>query len=188
MATVIGAGAPPAGAQIATPAAAVQGVVEQVLAVLRDDDLAPPERRARLRNALAPHFDFEAMAQSILAQAWKKATPDERQRFIAQLQTLLEDTYIVAMEDYSGETVRVGKEKVKNNRAQVETYIERGGAPAIPVSYRLRARDGKWLAYDVSVEGVSLVSNYRSSFGSIVRKDGIGGLIDALDRKLNSQS
>jgi len=102
------------------------------------------------------------------------------------LKQLLENIYIVAMEDYTGQTVRYGKEVVKGDRATVDTFIVRPGGSEIPVRYRLRMRDGTWLASDVAVEGVSLVNNYRSSFGAIVRKDGMSGLIDALDKKVNA--
>ena len=173
---------PSAGAQTVAPKAKVETVVEQVLTLLRDESLQPADRRSRLRQAIAPNFDFETMSRSTLAAAWKKATPEEQQRFIELFKKLLENIYIVAMEDYTGQTVRYGKQTVKGDRATVETFIVRSGGAEIPVRYRLRMRDGTWLANDVAVEGVSLVNNYRSSFGAIVRKDGMSGLIDALDK------
>ena len=178
---------PGAAAQAQPPTKAVETVVEQVLAQLRDESLDPGARRARLREAIAPGFDFESMARSILASAWKKATPEEQASFLQLFQKLLEDTYIAAMEDYSGQMVRYGKERIQGPLASVETFIVRTNGVETPVEYRLRTRDDRWFAYDVTVEGVSLVNNYRSSFRSIVRKDGMNGLIDQLDRKVNQQ-
>ena len=178
---------PGAAAQAQPPTAAVETVVEQVLALLRDESLDAGARRTRLREVIAPGFDFESMARSILAAAWKKATPEEQASFLQLFQKLLEDTYIAAMEDYSGQTVRYGKERIQGPLASVETFIVRTNGVETPVEYRLRTRDDRWFAYDVTVEGVSLVNNYRSSFRSIVRKDGMNGLIDQLDRKVNQQ-
>ena len=175
-------------AQTPPATALVQSAVEQVLDLLRDESLQGADRRARLRDVIAPNFDFEAMSRSILAAAWKKGTPEEQQRFVALFQKLLEDTYITAMEEYTDQTVRYGEEKHQGKLALVETYIVRSSGGEIPVFYRLREQDGKWVAIDVTVEGVSLINNYRSSFGSIVRKDGLGGLNDQLEKKLNSNA
>lgn len=169
------------------PTKAVESVVEKVLALLGDESLTPEVRRASLREVIAPGFDFESMSRSILAAAWKDATPEEQQRFLTLFQKLLENTYIAAMEDYSGQKVRYGKEKLQGNLASVETFIVRTNSVETPVVYRLRNRDDRWFAYDVTVEGVSLVNNYRGSFRSIVRKDGMSGLIEQLDRKFKQE-
>lgn len=171
-------------AESATPTAAVQGVVEDVLGLLRNEALAGPDRRAKLRDAIGPHFDFETMSRSILAKAWTNASDAEREQFLALFQQMLENTYIVAMEDYAGQTVEYGKERMKGKRASVETFIVRTTGVKTPVVYSLHVRDGSWLAYDVRVEGISLVNNYRSSFRSIVRKDGMQALLDAMDQKV----
>jgi phospholipid transport system substrate-binding protein len=178
--------APVTHSQAQAPAAKVKAVVEQVLDLLKNEGLGAEVRRARLRDTIAPNFDFDAMSRSILAAAWKKATPEEQARFLALFQKLLENTYIAAMEDYAGQSVRFGKEKVQGDLATVETFIvRRNSSVETPVHYRMRTRDGRWLAYDVAVEGVSLVNNYRSSFRSIVRRDGMSGLIQELDKKVN---
>lgn len=171
-------------AESATPTAAVQGVVEDVLGLLRNEALAGPDRRAKLRDAIGPHFDFETMSRSILAKAWTNASDAEREQFLALFQQMLENTYIVAMEDYAGQTVEYGKERMKGKIASVETFIVRTTGVKTPVVYSLHVRDGSWLAYDVRVEGISLVNNYRSSFRSIVRKDGMQALLDAMDQKV----
>lgn len=171
-------------AESPSPTAAVQGVVEDVLGLLRNEALAGPDRRAKLRDAIGPHFDFETMSRSILAKAWTNASDAEREQFLALFQNMLENTYIVAMEDYAGQTVAYGKERMKGKIASVETFIVRTTGVKTPVVYSLRTRDGRWLAYDVAVEGISLVNNYRSSFRSIVRKDGMQALLDAMEQKV----
>jgi phospholipid transport system substrate-binding protein len=128
------------------------------------------------------------MSRSALAKNWKKATPQEQERFVELFQKLLGNVYITAMEEYAGETVRYGKERVEGERASVETFIVRAGSGEIPVNYRLRVRSGRWLVYDVTVEGVSIISNYRGSFNSIVRKNGISGLLEQLDKKVNADN
>jgi phospholipid transport system substrate-binding protein len=166
-----------------TPTEQVREVVDEVLALLADQSLEQEARRAQIREAIAPHFDFEGMSRSILARNWKKATSEQKQRFIELFKQRLENTYIVAMENYSGETVRYGKEKVDGKRASVATFIVRPSGVETPVTYRLRTKSDEWIAYDVIAEGVSLLSNYRSSYQSIVKKDGIDGLLAQMAEK-----
>ena len=166
-----------------TPTEHVREVVDEVLALLADESLEKDARRTQIREAIAPHFDFEAMSRSILAVNWKKATPEQRSRFVELFKQRLENTYVTAMENYSGETVRYGKEKVKGKRASVETFIVRPSGVETPVTYRLRTKSDEWIAYDVIAEGVSLLSNYRSSYRSIVDKDGIDGLLAQMANK-----
>ena len=177
--------APMASAQMRSPSDEVKAGVDEVLALLGNDSIDPGKRRGLLRDALVPHFDFVTMSRSVLAANWKKATPAEQERFVELFQELLGDVYITAMEEYSGQTVRIGKERLQGKLASVETFIVRASAGEIPVHYRLKVRNDRWLAYDVTVEGVSIVSNYRSSFNSIVRKKGVAGLIEDLDKKVN---
>ena len=166
-----------------TPTEQVREVVDEVLALLADEKLEQEARRTQIREAIAPHFDFEAMSRSILAINWKKATPEQRSRFIVLFKQRLENTYVTAMENYSGETVRYGKEKVEGKRASVETFIVRPSGVETPVTYRLRSKSDEWIAYDVIAEGVSLLSNYRSSYRSIVDKEGIDGLLTQMAGK-----
>lgn len=168
------------------PKAEVKVAVDEVLALLDRQGVDPKERRRQLRALLAPRFDFEAMSRSVLAANWKKATPEQQQRFVALFEQLLGSAYLTAVEEYSGQTVRLGRERIEGERASVETFITRPSGGDVPVSYRLRVREGRWKAYDVSVEGVSLVSNYRSSFRSVIRKKGMDGLLADLEKKFSA--
>lgn len=170
-----------------TPTDQVRQAVDKVLAILQDDGLQSETRRQKIRDAIAPYFDFRAMSQSTLALGWKKATAEQKDRFVVLYRQMLENIYIVAMEEFSGETVRYGKEKIKGKRAAVETIIVQPTGPEIPVVYRMRLKDDKWLAYDVVIEGVSLVNNYRGSFRQTVDKEGMDALLEQLQQKVDSQ-
>jgi phospholipid transport system substrate-binding protein len=172
------------GAASNSPTEQVQTVVDEVISLLKDDSLSKQQRRDQIRATIAPHFDFEAMSQSILALNWKKANPEQRARFVELFQQLLENTYIVAMESYSGETVRYGKEKLDGQKASVETFIVRPTGVETPVVYKLKLNHDRWLAYDVIAEGISLIRNYRTSFRSIAGKDGMEGLLRQLESKV----
>lgn len=170
-----------------TPTDQVRVVADEVLAVLKDRSLDGNGRRQKIRETIAPHFDFRAMSQSTLAVSWKKATPEQQERFVELFKRILENVYIVAMEEYSGETVKYGREKVADNRASVETFIVRPNGVETPVIYRMRLKENQWLAYDVIVEGVSLVSNYRSTFRRIADKEGIDVLLERMQEKVDGQ-
>ena len=157
--------------------------VDKVLAILKDSSQQGEIRHNNIRDAIAPYFDFRTMSQSTLALNWKKATPEQKDRFIGLYRQMLENIYIVAMEEFSGETVRYGTEKTKGKRAVVETFIVQPTGPEIPVVYRMRLKDDKWLVYDVVIEGISLVSNYRASFRGIVDKEGMDALLEQLQKK-----
>ena len=173
-------------ATLVSPTDQIRIAVDKVLAILQDRDLQSEMRRQSIRHAIVPYFDFRAISQSTLGLNWKKATPEQKDRFVVLFRELLENTYIVAMEEYSGETVRYDKEKVRGRRASVEIFIKQPAGPEIPMVYRMRLKQEKWLAYDVLIEGISLVSNYRKSFRQIIEKEGMEGLLDKLKQKVGT--
>lgn len=166
-----------------TPSEQIREVVDAVMEVLKQPGLDQAQRRQGIRELIAPHFDFKVMSRSILARNWKKADAAQRAQFVALFRQLMENTYITAMEAYTSETVRYGKETLRKNKALVETFIVRPSLE-IPVVYRLRQRSGKWLAYDIVIEGVSIVRNYRTSFAGLVKKKGMEGLLASLEAKV----
>ncbi len=170
-----------------SPTGVVQTVVDKVLTVLKEDSLEQEARRAKIRELIAPHFDFQAMSRSILAQNWKKASPQQRDRFIELFSNLLENTYIVAMEAYTNQKIIVGPEKRKGRRALVKTVVEQDTGVTTPINFRMRQNADGWYAYDVIIEGVSLVSNYRSTFRTIVKRDGMDGLLTQLAEKVEKE-
>ena len=168
-----------------SPSMRIKQTVDEVIKVLRAPDMDKDKRRDMVRIIVRPRFDYRAMSQIILATNWKKATAEQQDRFIFLFRDLLERTYFSAMDSYTGETVRMGREKLNGKRAVVQTYISTA-SKEVPVNYNMRLKNDDWFAYDVSVDGVSLVSNYRTSFRNLVREKGMDGLLQELEKKVDS--
>ena len=138
---------------------------------------------------VVPHFDFYTMSRAALGRHWRKATESQRQQLSRQFQELLVRTYALALLNYSGQKIEYLPFRGDPNaqRILVSTRVQAKGGPPVPINYRLLDKQGKWLIYDVIIDGISLVSNYRSSFGAEVGRAGIDGLIATLaerNRKL----
>jgi phospholipid transport system substrate-binding protein len=172
----------PAAAAI-TPSDRVKQTVDSVLEVLQNPSLGSIERRDQVRDIVRQRFDYESMSQVILATNWRSATPPQREQFITLFRELLEQTYFSAMDSYDNQKVRMGRERQKGKIAEVQTFVT-SASKEVPVSYKLRLRNDDWYAYDVSVDGVSLVSNYRTSFRNLVKEKGMDGLLAELANKV----
>lgn len=138
---------------------------------------------------VVPHFDFYAMSRAALGRHWRKATEGQRQQLSREFQELLVRTYALALLNYSGQKIEYLPFRGDPNapRIVVNTRVQANGGPPVPIKYRLLNKQDKWLIYDVIIDGISLVSNYRSSFGAEVGRGGIDGLIATLverNRKL----
>ncbi len=162
--------------------------LDQILEVLRDPSLKGEEytekRRASLRNIIYKRFSFDKMSQLCLARHWKKRSDDEKKTFIELFGKLLEQTYISKVESYSDEKVVFVKEFVNKKKAQVNTKIITDTIE-IPIDYRLfKTNDGTWMVYDLVIEGVSLVGNYRSQFKQMLQKDSYEQLLEEIKKKL----
>ncbi len=169
-----------------TPATAqlqVQQSVDKVLTVLRNGSLSAAQKRDQLTPLIDELFDFKAMAQGALATRWKKATSPERRAFTERFSRLLTLTYTSKVDNYRDETVEILKSTGDNRRAVVDTSIHTSTVD-IPITYKLRHKDNRWQVYDVIIENVSLVRNYRSSYGEIVRRHGMEALLTRMDRKI----
>ncbi len=166
-----------------TPSERVHETVNEVLKILQDSSLDAQQRRDRVRDVVRQRFDYESMSQVILATNWRNATPIQREQFITLFRELLEQTYFSAMDSYSDQSVRMGLERQKGNLAEVQTFIVSAGKE-VPVSYKMRQLKDDWFAYDVTVDGVSLVSNYRTSFRNLVKEKGMDGLLAELAEKV----
>lgn len=143
------------------------------------------ERRAKIMDSIKVGFDFREMSKRILGSTWNSITAAEQDYFTEQMTKLLENVYIGKLEDYSGQTIGYVSERVKGDRAQVSTLIEDKGVQ-IPVHYIMALVGGKWMVYDINIEGVSLVRNYMEQFKSIVRTQKFPGLIQVLEEKNKS--
>jgi len=157
--------------------------VDSIIGILKDTGLDQPSKREKIRVVIAERFDFRAMSQRTLATNWRKASKEEQQQFIELFSQLIQNTYIGRVEAYTNEEVKYPGEKITKDRAVVDTLIITSSAE-IPVTYKLYLKDDRWLVYDVNIEGVSLISNYRNSYQEIVKREGFAGLLAKMEEKV----
>ena len=169
----------------------IRGTIDRSIGILKDPALAgkdkKKERRDLLRKEVAPVFDFAEMAKRSLGPNWRGRTPEERDRFVSLFRELLENSYLGKIESYQGEVIRYGKETVDGPYAEVKTVVVTSKGLEIPVDYRLLAGSGGYRIYDVVIEGISLVGNYRSQFNSILQKSSFFDLMDKLRATIRGQ-
>ncbi len=162
--------------------------VDTVLMILNDKELKKPSqqevRRTKIRAVVDRNFDFEEMAKRSLGIHWRDRTGQERADFIELYSDLLESTYVRKVERYENERVEYVEEKVEGPYALVKTKIITAKETAIPVDYRIMRKAGKWEVYDVVIEGVSLVNNYRTQFNQIIRSSSYEELVRKLKNKV----
>jgi len=175
-----------------TPAAAgepldkIHQTVDEVLTIINNKALQPQERRSQIRQAVLKRFGFEEMAQRSMGPHWRTLTPQQRQEFVELFTDLLERSYISRIENYKAgpQGVRYPKEDITGDQAVVHTEIMSEHDLGATVDYHLLHKDGDWKAYDIVIEGVSLVNNYRTQFNTIILKDSYAGLIKQMRTKL----
>jgi len=177
---------PMARAQDASPTAAVKSVVENILLILRKPDFNMASDRPAISAEVKRAFDATAMAQSVLSTNWRDATPEQQNEFRDLLLQTIESTYVGRIQTYTNETVEFRKEEITDTRASVETVIL-AATNQIPVTYKLRKRSDGWFVYDVEVESVSMVSSYRETYRSVVRRSGMDGLLEQMRAKVAEQ-
>ncbi|MEX0951263.1 MAG: ABC transporter substrate-binding protein [Gammaproteobacteria bacterium] len=148
---------------------------------------AEPDRIYGLvQEYILPHFDFMSMSRWVLGRNWRDATEAQQQEFAEEFQTLLVRTYAKALLEYSDQDIEYQpvREDGGSNLVTVRTEVKQGGSnQKIPINYTMHTADGEWKVVDVSVNGVSLVSTYRGSFSSEVRRSGIDGLIKRMSER-----
>jgi phospholipid transport system substrate-binding protein len=167
-----------------TPVAAVEQITSHVIAILADQGTSVDEKRHRVQDVVYASLDFETLSKLVLARNWSRFTEVQRAEFMIQFKEHLSMTYGRNVESYKNEKVTIigSREEAKGDWT-VKTKILRGGPGDIMVDYRLRQRDGSWRIIDVIIEGVSLVSNFRSQFQDVVAGGGPEHLIALLREK-----
>ena len=171
----------PAGA--GAPTEQLRSRIDRVVGILDDGDLKarPAARREALRGAAAEIFDFNEITRRALGRHWQTTTPAERDELVQLLTARLERAYLGRIEHYSGERIAWLDESLDGDVAVVRTRLAgRSGGPDIPVEYRVHRVGERWLAYDVSVEGVSLVASYRAQFNKIIQTSSAHALVERL--------
>jgi phospholipid transport system substrate-binding protein len=183
-----------AGSPATTPRQIVQSAVERVVAVLegtepsrdRADRVEPrvpgdARPRAEIRKIAGDLFDFDEMARRTLSRHWAGRTRAERAEFVTLFTDLLERSYVGRIEGYAGEKINYVGESLEGGYAVVRSRIVPArGRTETTLDYRLHRRDGRWMVYDVLIDGVSFVSTYRGQFNRVISASSYGGLVDAL--------
>ncbi len=133
-------------------------------------------------NILVPAFDFPGITRFAMGREWRKASSEQRERLTEEFQQMLVRTYATALLNYSGQEIRYLPLRPGSRPGQitVRTEVSEPGAVTIPIDYKLHVKEGAWKVYDVVIDNISLVSNYRSSFAAQIRRGGVDGLIKAL--------
>ena len=161
------------------PTEALKQAIDEVLAVLEDPTLKEPgkkeERRKKLETVISKRFNFQEMAKRTVGSEWAKRTQEERKDFVDSFRTLLSNSYLGRIENYSGEKIHYLKEITDGDHAEVRTEIDTGKSQ-VPIDYKMESGGGEWRVYDVVVEGTGLVSNYREQFKRILRKESFEAL------------
>jgi phospholipid transport system substrate-binding protein len=177
-------------AEAGEPQEKVKVTVDNVVAILANKTLQLQERQAKIRQAVLQRFSFDEMAQRALAQHWRTLTPPQRQEFVGLFTDLLEGSYItrVANSNPGPQSVRYVKEDINNDQAAVHTEIGNERDAPATVEYRLLHKNGDWKVYDIVIEGVSLVNNYRTQFNTIISKDSYAGLVKQMRLKRDQEN
>ncbi|VAV83287.1 Phospholipid ABC transporter shuttle protein MlaC [hydrothermal vent metagenome] len=174
------------------PNLVVSQTVDEVIRVLSDASLTGPakkkERRLKIRAAITKGFSFEAMAKRAMGKYWKERTPQEREEFTGLFRRLIEISYISKIEGFTNEKVLYEKARTKKNISVVKTKIVMAKGTEIPINYRLMRRGDRWFIYDIVIEGVSLVRNYRTQFSSVLRKKSYSTLVEQIKATIEKSS
>ena len=169
------------------PTDQLKGAIDRVLAILQDPALKEParleERRQKIRAIANEIFDWQETGKRALARYWQERTPQEREEFSKLFSDLLERSYVGKIEAYSGEKILYGDETVDGDQAMVRTKLVTKSGTQIPIDYQMQKIDDRWRVYDVKIENVGLVSNYRSQFNRIIQQSGYADLIKRLKAK-----
>jgi phospholipid transport system substrate-binding protein len=164
----------------------VRQTSDQVIKILEDPALQGPakqaERQERLRQVSERAFDWKEMAQRALAVHWRQRTPQQQQEFVQLFRDLVERTYMQRTESAIQEKqdIQYLGEQVDGSRAVVKTTVVTKRNQQVPIDYRLRKADGGWKIYDVLVENISLVNNYRTQFNSIISSSSYNALVEKM--------
>ena len=180
------------GAWAGAPTDQLRGAIDRVIKALDNPalkgDSKVGERRTAVRKIANDIFDFGEIARRSLGRHWQGRTDKEREEFIALFGYLLERSYISKIELYGGEKILYTNERMDAEVAVVSTKVITKNGTEVPIDYRLLRRGDRWLVYDISIEGVSLVSNYRTQFNKIIQTTSYGELVKKMRAKQDEVS
>lgn len=150
-----------------------------------DGEIDVEALRQRLSDIIMPHLDFVTMTKLAVGRHWRDASDDQKRTLVREFRKLLVRTYTQSLDEYDDQELEFLplRPSPHEDRVKVRSRVLQSNGPEIPVHYSLRHHDGAWRVYDISVDGVSLVTTYRSSFSSRIQDNGIAGLIETLEQK-----
>jgi len=174
-------------ANAGVPMDQVRSTVDQVLVILQDPALKTEnkknERREQLRRVIFARFDFAEMARRSLGPEWRRRTATEQQEFVRLFTNLLQESYVGTIESYNGDKVVYNRELQDQDSAEVQTTLTTRGEASYSINYRLRLVGKDWKVYDVVIENISVVNNYRSQFTRVIGKSSYEELVRTMKEK-----
>jgi len=174
----------------AAPLILVKRLVAQVLSLVKDKQMAGPDKQKKLRELGAANFDFKEMSRLAMGRSWRSLSAEQRQRFVPVFTSFLEDAYLNKIQNYSSQEIEITKARVTDkDYAEVNGRIAQEGAEPIGIGFSLRREGGEWKIYDVAVDNVSTLDSYRTQFRRIMHDkgfDNLMGQIEGRDRELAS--
>ena len=167
------------------PAYEIKKTVDEVVSIVADKDMKKNEtkRRQALKKSISNIFDYAEMAKRSMGKHWNVRTPAEKKVFVDLFASLLENSYASKIESYNNEKIVYIKDIVDGDYAEVKSKVVTANRDEFTLDYRLFKQNNKWMVYDVIIEGVSLVSNYRSQFNKIITANGYDKLVNKLQSK-----
>lgn len=176
-------------AEVVAPDALIKNTAQDVLAIVKQDkDIQSGDQKkvlALVEEKVLPHFDFERMTRLAVGKSWRTATPEQKKALVTEFRNMLVRTYTKAFTVYRDQTIEVKPLKVAPDATEVtvKTAIIKPGAQPVPVDYEMGKTADGWKAFDLSIEGVSMVTSYRGTFATQIQQGGIDGLIKTLADK-----
>jgi phospholipid transport system substrate-binding protein len=177
-------------AEVIPPDVLIERTVQEVIAIIKQDkDIQAGDQKkilALVEAKVLPHFDFERMTQLAVGKYWRTATPEQKRVLVTEFRNMLVRTYTKVFTVYRDQTVEVKPLKMGpdvTDEATVKTVINKPGAQPVLVDYEMKKSDAGWRAFDISIEGVSMVMSYRGTFATQIQQGGIDGLIKTLSEK-----
>ena len=181
-------------AQDVGPDQLVRMTVDRIIEIVKSDKAIQAGDMKRILEVAethaSPHFDFVRMTRLAMGANWKQANPSQQEELVRQFRALLLRTYAVALKEYRNQVIDVRPLKIPagSTDVQVKTVVNQPGAQAIPIDYDMERTPQGWKVYDVTIGGVSLVVNFRSSFDAEIRKSGVDGLVRSMVERNRSAS
>jgi phospholipid transport system substrate-binding protein len=166
------------------PMTLVKQLVAQVLSIVKDKQVAQPDKQTKLRGLGTANFDFAEMSRLAMGKSWRSLSADQRKRFIPVFTSFLEDAYLNKVQNYSGQEIQITSAHVSDkDYAQVSGHIVQQGSEPIELGFSLKREGGAWKIYDVAVENLSTLDSYRTEFQRIMGENGFDELMAQIQRR-----